>query len=623
MSDAYVNGKRYRLNPDKPLGQGGEAYVFDLGDGRVLKIYRRPDDVMFKDEPIQQAGARHRLTELQRKLPAFPKGLPPKVIAPQELATSAGGEIIGYTMRFLAKTEPLFLYGKRDFRQNVSADTVREVLRDLHGTVKAVHEAQAVIGDFNDLNVLVAGNDAYIIDADSMQFGPFRCVVFTARFVDPLLCDPTMSSPEMARGKTHSPDSDWYAYSVMAMQSLLCVGPYGGVFMPKDKRREVKHDARPLKRITVFNPEVRYPKSSIPFKVLPDDLLEHFHRVFEKDQRGVFPIALLDGLRWTKCSACGTEHARSACPDCALAAPAAIKETIQIRGQVTATRIFRTHGQILRVEVQGNKIIWLYHEGNEFRREDGRTVVAGALDPNMTVRLRGSTTYLAKGDKVIGLKTDGTSERIDVDIADNAPVFASNASHAYWTDGDRLLRDGAYAPERIGDVISGLTHVWAGPSFGFGFYRASQLTVAFVFDKDTGTLNDSVKLPPIRGQLVDAACAFSKERAWFFTTTQEGADLVNRCVVITGKGIIEASAKAIYGDGSWLGQIRGGAPAGNFLLMPTDDGVVKVEIDGDSLVVAKSFPDTEPFVGAGTRLYIGPDGLYATTAKEIVKLVIK
>jgi H/ACA ribonucleoprotein complex subunit 3 len=623
MFDVYVNGKRHRLDTNKPLGEGGEALVYDIGAGQVLKIYRREDDQMFKDEPAQQQMARLRIAEHQRKLPAFPKGLPPNVIAPQALATNAKGEIVGFAMRFLSGTEVLLHYGQKSFRQHVSVETIRSILCGMHQTVGLIHAAQVVIGDFNDLNVLVSGSDPYIIDADSMQFGSFLCSVYTARFVDPLLCDPSGSSPEMAKGKSHSPDSDWYAFNVMAMQCFLCVDPYGGVYVPKDRKREVLHNARPLKRITIFHPEVKYPKPAIPYKVLPDELLQHWHLVFEKDKRGVFPAVLLENMRWTKCSSCGAEHARSVCPNCATAAPAAIKETIQIRGQVTATRIFRTRGAIVRVEIQNGKVLWLVHENGEFRREGDRLVVQGNLDPRLRVRFRGETTYLAVKDTAIGLNPSKAPEKIGVDVVDNSSVVTANADHVYWTQAGQLFRDGQFGPERIGDVISGLTHVWIGTTFGFGFYRAGALTIAFVFDKENRGLNDSVKLPPIRDKLVDATVAFSKDRCWFFTTTQEGANLVNRCTVISADGTVMASAETAYNDSTWLGGIRGGAAAGNFLLAPTDDGVVKVEIDQGRLIVVKSFPDTEPFVNAGSRLFIGPDGLYAANSKEIVRLVIK
>ena len=46
--------------------------------------------------------------------------------------------------------------------------------------------------------------------------------------------------------------------------------------------RRITHDARPLHRITIFHPEVKYPKHAVPYGVLPDDILQYFHLVFEK-----------------------------------------------------------------------------------------------------------------------------------------------------------------------------------------------------------------------------------------------------------------------------------------------------------------------------------------------------
>ena len=147
---------------------------------------------------------------------------------------------------------------------------VLQIFKDLHGTVMGIHGKQVVIGDFNDLNVLVKGTEAYMVDADSFQFGRFPCRVFTARFVDPLLCDPKSHSPMLV--KPHNSESDWYAYAVMLMQCLLYVDPYGGVYIPKDRAKKIPHPQRPLKRVTIFNPEVRYPKPAVHYNVLPDDL---------------------------------------------------------------------------------------------------------------------------------------------------------------------------------------------------------------------------------------------------------------------------------------------------------------------------------------------------------------
>ena len=126
-----------------------------------------------------------------------------------------------------------------------------------------LHALGVVIGDFNDLNVLVKDEQAYLIDADSFQFGGFLCRVFPERFVDPLSCDPQERRPLLC--KPFSTDSDWHAFAVMVMQTLLSVGPYGGVYRPKSTSARVPEYARPLRRITVFHPEVLYPKPAAPY----------------------------------------------------------------------------------------------------------------------------------------------------------------------------------------------------------------------------------------------------------------------------------------------------------------------------------------------------------------------
>ncbi len=75
---------------------------------------------------------------------------------------------------------PLVRLTDRTFREQggIAAATVVALLRDLDATVKALHRHGVVIGDFNDLNVLVTGlagsPSAWIIDADSFQISLYR-----------------------------------------------------------------------------------------------------------------------------------------------------------------------------------------------------------------------------------------------------------------------------------------------------------------------------------------------------------------------------------------------------------------------------------------------------------------
>lgn len=621
MTQVTVGGRRVTVSPSNAIGKGGEADIYNLGGGLALKLFKPPDHADYEGLPHEQRGAEERIRVHQQKLRLFPKNLPPRVIVPIDFALNRSQEIVGYTMRFLSGAELLMRYGERRFRESgIANDTVLRIFKDLHGTVLGTHRSSVVIGDFNDLNVMVQGNECFLIDADSFQFGSFMCRVFTARFADPTLCDPALTSLMLV--KPHNELSDWYSFTTMLFQCLLYVDPYGGVYRPKDPKNRIPSGARALKRITVFHPDVIYPKPAIPFKVLPDDILDRFHRIFERDEREIFPIALIENMRWTKCTSCGTEHARNLCPECQKAAPAAVRQTIVKRGKVTATRIFRTRGRILYASVQNGSLKWLYHETDGFKREDSSLVVAGNLDPQIRFRISGKKTLLGKNGTLAIFEAGKDPWQIMVESFQNLPLFDANADHFYWAAEGQLKRNSALGDEYIGDVLSNQTLFWVGPKFGFGFYRAGNLNVAFVFDSERRGINDNVKISRLRGQLIDSTCIFGDNRAWFFVATRESGKTINRCIIVTQTGEVVANAEAEEGDAGWLGSIRGKAAVGSMLFAPTDEGIIRLQIENDQIREAARFPDTEPFVDSGSQLFVTKLGIYVVDRNEITQLTI-
>ncbi|MFA6437238.1 MAG: hypothetical protein WC242_03675 [Candidatus Paceibacterota bacterium] len=620
MNEIYVNGQRVRLSQNKLIGQGGEAEIYDLGNGKALKVFKTPDHPDFQGNPVEQAIARERILEHQQKLKTFPKNLPHRIIAPEDLAfDSTTRQIAGYVMRYLKQTEVLIKYSDRSFReQRISQETVTKIFLDLYKTVSEAHRTGVVIGDFNDLNVLVSGNEAYLVDVDSYQFGKFLCKLFTERFVDPLLCDPKETRPVLAF--PHNQNSDWYAFAIMLMQCLLYVGPYGGIYRPKKAPQKiVTQDSRPLKRITVFHPDVQYPKPAIRLDVLPDEMLEYLRLTFEKDQRRVFPENLIQSLCWKKCLVCGTEHARNSCPQCF---KAIVKEIVHFKGHVSARDIFRTKGIILKAGLNGKNFLWLYYEDGCFKRENGAIVAREKLDPRMRFGISDGSTLIAKGDELYLFRTNQAPVKTNIGTFQNLPMFDANENHIYWIENNQLFRDGPFGKEAIGKILENQTIFWVGPEFGFGFYRAGNLTIAFVFDKEKLGINDQVKLPPIKGQLISCECFFDKERCWLLISTQQKGKIINDCVVILKNGAVECVAQATQDDGSWLGTLKGKCAFRQFLFAPTDEGIVRTEIEQGQIAKINHFPDTEPFVDKDSLLFTDQNGIYAVNRQDIKLLRI-
>lgn len=617
----YLSGKRTALKPTMALGKGGEADVFDLGQGRALKVFKAPDHPDYQDQPNEQRAARERLAEHQRKLRDFPVGLPPMVVVPEELATDTSGRtVLGYSMRKVSGAEALFRLADPTFRRaGFPAAKVIALFEQLHRTVTDLHRAGVVIGDFNDRNVLVVDRDGYLIDADSFQFGAYRCGVFTDRFIDPLLCDGCAAG--LSQVKPYELDSDWYAFAVLLMQSLLFVGPYGGIYKPKSAANRIAQAARPLKRITVFNPEVVYPKPAASLTTLPDGLLDELHRVFEKDARGEFPLNLLKGLQFSRCPKCQTEHARLACPVCSPTAAQAIHTTVavRVRGEVTCKRLFETHGIVLEARVEDGQVRWLCHEDGAFKREDGSVVLRGPLDPSLRFGVRGKDTLVGRAGELATLSEGKKPERL---VAES---FATDGKRRFWIQDGRLMREtliGTMAvPESVGEVLAGQTRFWMGPAFGLGFYRAGTLSVAFSFDATKGGINDQLKLPPLPGHLLGATCSLDENRAWLRLTLQAGGRTRLLCLVYSRTGALEATAEADAGDGSWLGSQGGACVVGGMLLVATDSGIARVEVQpGAAIAKTRDFPDTEPFVSSQSRLLVGREGLVVVNPQEIAVL---
>ena len=525
MTDrVWLGGTSIPLATLAPLGQGGEADVYDLGDGRVLKVYKTPAHPDVAGVAELERAAAHRLAEIGDKLAAFPRGLPPRVVCPRDLATwSKKGAVAGYAMARV-DGEPLHRLAEAHWRRAhpVAADEVIATFRDLHGSVEAIHRAGVVIGDFNDGNVLVARGRAWLIDADSWQFGRWRSTMFCERFVDPRLCDAAATAPVLAR--PHDPDGDWYAFAVMLFRSLLLTGPYGGVFTPADPKRRVPQASRPLRGISVFDPEVVYPKAAIPWDVLPGELVDHFRAVFEGGRRGAFPAAILDRLR---------VRSRNAPPP----APATI-----VRGRVRATRI--------------------------------------------------------------------------------DPATLPRRSRDVWIDGAMLWRKTPFGPEPIGQVLAGLTRIWAGDVLGVGLYRAGGYTNVFVFRPDRRGLRDGVAIPRIRGALVDVHGVAGADRVWLWWREALAGKETVHCAAIAATGEVLGVATAPADDAGWLAGVPGACAAGAALFVPTDAGIVRVEALAGDLALTRTFPDTADFVTAADQLHPAAGGLAVRTRDGAVHLTL-
>lgn len=609
MSQAFLNGAAVRLDPKKVIGKGGEADIYDIGGGRALKLFKTPDHPDLFGNAIAQADAKARIAEHQRKLRAFPGQVPHQVIAPETLATDRTGRtIVGYTMPLVDNSTPLRFYWP-------AREELMAILLDLHAAVADLHKQNVVVGDFTALNVMGKGRNAFLIDADSMQFAGFFCKTFTEYYVDPTHCDPKAKRPVLTR--PHTPNSDWFSYAVIVMETLLKVTPYyGGVY-----KGPVPQYTRPLQRITIFDPKVIYPKQAVHFNTLPDELLHHFALVFEKDRREAFPTDLIVNMRWQTCD-CGVTHARRVCPDCgSKVGPVPVPPTVVTRGALRAVTLFVTRGHIRHVATQDGEPLIAYVEGGHLHSlalNRGEKHDLGAI-------AKGARVRFAAGKPVIVTATsaDFRGQIEQIDSYRGKGQFEGTAKAAFWTNNGALWKTTAAGPRSIAATLRHQTRIWVGDKLGFAFYQAGALSDGFLFRTDTHGLVDGIDISQRNAQILEMNAVFSGATcAWVFMQLKEGARIFTRLIVLGADGKEICRDEADADSGHWLDGFRGVCANSNSVFAPTNSGVTRVTLKDGVLSAPAVFQQTEDFVSADSYLFLSPRGLLVAGAKKLIELQI-
>lgn len=83
--DILINGQRVQIHPRQAIAKGGEADIFDLGQGKALKLFKPPNHPDYQGLPSEQQAAIARIAEHQQKLPQFPTQVPKRVVKPEAI----------------------------------------------------------------------------------------------------------------------------------------------------------------------------------------------------------------------------------------------------------------------------------------------------------------------------------------------------------------------------------------------------------------------------------------------------------------------------------------------------------------------------------------------------------
>ena len=268
------NGGTFSLSDRNYLASGGEASVYVLNN-KIYKLYHDPDK---KHLPVQKMKELALIKNSQ-------------VIVPEDtIYDTKNGKPIGYTTKFVDKSEPLVKLFTKTFKSdnNISYKMVNDLVKKIQLIVADVHIAKCLIVDLNELNILAEINSTdilpWFIDTDSYCTPSYK-----ATAVMDSIRDRRVTVFDKTGQMHYHPDemSDWFSFAVIAFNLYCNIHPYRGNhpnYKPKDKRLQMDNG------ISVFHPSVRVPPSTNPFTVIPSRHLSWFKDIFLSNKRSVPPL---------------------------------------------------------------------------------------------------------------------------------------------------------------------------------------------------------------------------------------------------------------------------------------------------------------------------------------------
>ena len=480
--------------------------VFGVGDTAV-KLYHQPQP--------QHAPKLSQLLNLP---------LPANILAPCALVHDQQGQCIGFQMPQLpAASKPLKSLANPLYWQKNGIQTqhILHLFQQIHHNLSHLHHNQIIVGDLNDQNLFYPPNTPLPtplwIDTDSFQFAHYPCPVANLTFLDPSLYHVT----DFSQRPIFTPHTDWYAYFVLLIKSLLQIHPYGGTH-----KQHKSLQARAQANVTILNPAVTRPPNAHHPESLSDELLHHFHLVFTKGHRSVFPLDLLTGYanNLASCTQCGLAYPRqrTSCPTCHYQTPIVLPSH-QLRP------LLDVDGFIEQIAIQPNgRIQGIVYSNNVyklFRLGIGGTVQEMVLfNGRPGYRCAIFAQYLVvnppHSKQLLILNISGTQPQ-QITMLETAEfrgtaVFATSPQHLYRIAGNWIMRgsvqNGLYVEDALATAHKAQTQFFGSPYSDIiaGYHRIFAQTNYFLIDQHGASYDIPLPDLPIKTSVSETAVTFSR-----------------------------------------------------------------------------------------------------------------
>jgi hypothetical protein len=494
----FIHNQQVKLDEWQLIQAGGEGMVFRL-NGTAVKLYHQPT-------PQRQNKLAYLLNS------GLVERLPTAVLAPCAPVSNDQQELIGFQMPLLpANSQPLKQLANPIFRQkhHITPSSIIPLLQHIHTTVTQLHQTQVIIGDLNDTNLFFthyALRTTHWIDSDSYQFAHFPCPVAMPAFLDPHLYEVA----DFGARPSFTSHTDWYAFTVLLVKSLLAVHPYGGTHGQYKTLR-----ARAQAGVSILNTAVTLPTTALPLDTLSDDLLHYLHRVFEKGERPSFPAVLLEGALRGKVSS----------------KQLTVNSQVARRTTHYAIReLFTTAGFIEQLAIlPTGRILAIVHENNSYQLV--RLGIGGTVDEVALFNGSPGYRFAVFGGRYVAVNPPQRSQLLILDVNGTSPqkvamletaafrdtaVFAATPQHLYRIAGNWIMRgrvqNGHYLEEAIATAHKNQTWFTASP-YNEAIAGCHRLFADYRFFVQTERGSYDLALPPLAAgeHIAEVGMAFGRD----------------------------------------------------------------------------------------------------------------
>lgn len=611
MNPIYIQGKRVKLEATDLIQTGGEGMVFRW-QGQAVKVYHQPQP-------------QHSLKLAYWQQQRLANQSPPALLGPTALAYDKQGEVVGFVMPALPPGAfPLKQLANPHFTAQHQLDARHAVawLQHVHATLTRLHQVGIVVGDLNDQNLFgrlpLSGDLAqtFWVDVDSYQFAGFPCPVALDSFLDPRL----YTVADFSQQPCFSPSSDWYAFFVLLVKSLLQVHPYGGVHHGYKTLA-----ARANAGITILSPDVTYPQRARPVETLSDDLLHQLEVVFAQGQRPPFLLSLLDDYAQNLivCAHCGQAYPqqRAHCPACRQR-HAPPPPTFH-RGQLIFRLLLDADGDIVQTGVLPcGQIQAIVRSGQQYRLV--RMGVGGVKEDIPLFSGQARYRFAFWGQHLVVNQTNASqlllltvtpdscqiAVRLQTATFQDEAVFAASDRFLHRLANGYLMRgqwqQGQFVEAIAADARRQQTQFWAAPdqSAAAGFYRLFAAHHFFLVTPSAAVLPLALPALPPHTSLQDSAALFSQSHVAILLQTTQNGQQQQRVFLFDHRGQPGGHWQRAAAHGAQFTTLAGKALVGQTLLHATDDGILKENSAGQTLLA-----DSAGHVAHGDLLHAHPQGL--------------